>query len=60
MNYYPKGKMRSDDDGAVAVAIGIDQGRVVIDFGKSLAWIAFDKVSLRGLIDLLEEKYKLL
>ncbi len=59
MNYL-KGKMNEDDRGPVAVMIYTDEasGKVVIDFGKELKWVAFDKGSLRSLIDLLESKYK--
>ncbi len=57
---YPDGKISEDDMGALAVAVYIDKGRVIIDFGKDLSWIGMGKENLRGFIDMLEQKYKLL
>ena len=57
-NKYPDGKLHSADEGALNVAVGIKDGRVIIDFGKDLSWIGFDKDTLRKFIDGLEDKYK--
>lgn len=38
---FPDGRLNKDDEGAVAVAIGHDQGRVKMQFPKNLNWIAF-------------------
>jgi len=38
---YPDGRMRRDDEGAVAVVIGHEQGRVTMQFPKNLNWIGF-------------------
>lgn len=38
---YPDGKLRQDDEGAIAVAIGHERGRVTIQFPKPVAWIGF-------------------
>lgn len=38
---YPRGKMHPDDEGVLTTAIGIVNGRVVIDFGTPVAWIGF-------------------
>lgn len=55
---YPDGKLNSDDEGVLAIATYIENGRVVIDFGKDLSWFGFDKQTLRAFIDGLEDKYK--
>lgn len=58
MNTFPDGRLNPDDEGALAVSVFTDQGRVVIEFGKQLSWIGFGKDNLRAFIDLLESKYK--
>ena len=58
MEQYPDGKLNNSDEGELRMAIGIKDGRVVIDFGKDWSWLGFDKETLRNFIDGLEEKYK--
>jgi len=38
---YPEGKLNKEDEGALAVALGIENGKVVITYPKPIAWIAF-------------------
>jgi len=38
---FPDGRLNKDDEGAVAVAIGHQQGRVTMQFPKNLNWIGF-------------------
>lgn len=38
---YPDGKLNPNDEGGIAVAIGHENGRVVIRFPKPVAWIGF-------------------
>lgn len=38
---FPKGKLNADDEGALAVAISANQGKVVINFPKPVQWIGF-------------------
>lgn len=40
---YPEGKLTGDDEGEIRVAIAADpmKQKVVINFGKSVAWIGF-------------------
>lgn len=38
---YPDGRLKADDDGAVLVAIGHDDGKVVMRFPHTLTWIGF-------------------
>ena len=58
MEKYPKGKMSENDEGALAIVFFIKNERLVIDFGKDLSWVGFDRGSLRTFIDALENKYK--
>lgn len=50
---YPDGKVAPDDEGALQAKCFIKNDRVIIDFGKSLSWIALDEPSLRMLVDML-------
>ena len=55
---YSDGKISDDDEGELKMAMYVQDGRVVLDFGKNISWIGFDKKTLRALINGLEEKYK--
>lgn len=39
---YPQGALTKDDEGELRFAIGQKDGKVVVDFGKPVAWIGFD------------------
>lgn len=39
---FPQGKLNSNDEGELALGITHDKGKVIIDFGKPVAWIGFD------------------
>lgn len=36
---FPRGKIRPDDEGAVRIAVGHEEGTVIIDFGTRVTWI---------------------
>lgn len=36
---HPHGSMRPTDEGAIQFAIGVEKGKVVIDFGTPVAWV---------------------
>lgn len=36
---FPDGKLNADDAGAVAIAVGVENSRVVIRFPKPVAWV---------------------
>lgn len=38
---YPDGRLNEHDQGAVAIAIGHQEGRVTMQFPKNLNWIGF-------------------
>ncbi|MCH7541858.1 hypothetical protein IH981_03765 [Patescibacteria group bacterium] len=57
MAQYPKGKLNDTDEGELVCACYIKDGRLIIDFGKSLTWVALDKEGLRRFIETLEDQY---
>jgi len=56
MAYYPDGKIRPDDEGALAISFYMSGGRLIMDFGKETSWIGFDSKSLDAFINLLQDK----
>lgn len=36
---FPAGKLNADDAGAVAMAVGVENNRVVLRFPKPIAWV---------------------
>lgn len=38
---YPEGKLNDRDEGAIAVGIGHQHGKVVVQFPKAVNWIGF-------------------
>jgi len=38
---YPEGKLNEEDEGAIALKLGIENGKVVIAYPKPIGWIAF-------------------
>ena len=36
---FPDGKLNEDDAGAVAMAVGVENNRVVLRFPKPVAWV---------------------
>ncbi len=38
---FPEGKLTKDDQGELAIGLSVDQGKLVINFGKPVHWLAF-------------------
>lgn len=36
---YPNGRLNQDDSGAIAMAVGVEDGRVVLRFPKPISWV---------------------
>lgn len=36
---FPEGKLIAHDEGEIQFSVGLHQGKVVLDFGKSVAWV---------------------
>jgi len=46
---FPRGMIAPDDEGQLAFAVGIIDGRIYIHFHKPMDWIGFDAESARDL-----------
>lgn len=53
---YPRGKLRADDEGALQMALVIQDGALVIAFPHPVTWIGLGIVDLENLIAGLQEK----
>ena len=40
-NSFPMGKLNKNDRGELKLAIGEENGKIVLNFGKPVAWIGF-------------------
>jgi len=36
---FPRGRIHDSDEGELSMAVGHDQGNVILTFGKPIAWI---------------------
>jgi len=48
---FPKGKLNEDDQGELKLVVGInkDHKRIIVDFGKEIAWLGLDAHDARAL-----------
>lgn len=53
---YPRGKFSDDDEGELAMRIGIQDKTVIIDFGKPVKWFGLAKQDAVNLANSLLEK----
>lgn len=53
---FPDGQLNENDEGGLQIATYIQNGRLIIDFGKEVKWLGFDKVALDNLIKGLQEQ----
>lgn len=52
---FPEGKLTPEDEGEIAYAIGQQDGKVVINFGKPTHWIGFTAEQAEDLATTLRE-----
>ena len=45
---YPDGKLGPTDSGALVMAVSVDHGRVVVDFGTQVTWLAWSPDEAEG------------
>lgn len=57
---FPEGKLNDDDEGEIRIAIGSTEGKVVMDFGKPVAWIGFTPEQARDVSELLLKQIEVL
>lgn len=50
---FPDGRLNKDDAGALALAVGVETGKVVIRFAKPVEWIGFTPQQAMDLANLL-------
>jgi hypothetical protein len=52
---FPQGKLNPDDEGELQIAIGQENGKVVVKFGKKVAWIGLDADGALGFASAITE-----
>jgi len=46
---FPQGKLNEDDEGELQIGVAKDaEGKIIINFGKPVAWIGLDAQSALG------------
>lgn len=53
MGEYPNGRLNAQDAGALAFAVGVEEGRVVLRFPKPVAWLGMTGDEAIGLAQVL-------
>ena len=55
---YPQGKLNQNDEGEIMFAVAADKskGKVLINFGKPVAWIGMDREQAIEFANLLKQK----
>lgn len=41
-NKYPQGKLNEHDEGELAIRVGIQNKKIVVDFGEPISWFGMD------------------
>jgi len=49
-NRYPRGKVRVDDEGATTIAVVVQDGTLMLIFGKPISWLGFGIADAEKLI----------
>jgi hypothetical protein len=52
---FPEGHLNSNDEGEIRLAVGHQDGKVIIDFGKPVAWLGCNSEQARLLAQSLIE-----
>jgi hypothetical protein len=57
-NRFPQGQLNQNDEGEIMFAVAADknQGKVLINFGKPVAWVGMDREQAIDLSNLLRQK----
>lgn len=53
MGEYPNGRLNANDAGGIAMSVGVEEGRVRLDFAKPVAWIGLTPDEAVGLAEIL-------
>lgn len=52
---YPAGQLNENDEGVIAFRITSNEGKIIIDFGKSVFWLGLEIKEAKGLVDILQQ-----
>ena len=55
---YPRGKLRSDDEGQLAMAFAVKGNTLIIDFGKPVVWVGLSLHEVTALREAFEKYEK--
>ena len=55
---YPEGKLGERDEGEIAFAVGAEDGKIVLNFGKPVAWIGFTPEQAMEIARMIRNKAK--
>lgn len=53
---FPEGKVSPGDEGEIQIAVGVQGGKVFLNFGKPVAWIGFTPRQARQIAESLRQK----
>lgn len=53
---FPQGHLSPEDEGELALAVGVMDGKVILNFGKPVMWIGFDADQARQLAQMIYDK----
>jgi len=53
---YPLGKLNKGDEGGLNLGVTVKHDRVLIAFGKSVAWIGLDKLTALTLAETIKRR----
>jgi hypothetical protein len=57
---FPRGKLNPDDEGGLIIGLRIENNRLIIGFGKRIAWIGLGKVEAIEFAKMITDKAALL
>lgn len=55
---YPEGKISGRDEGEIAFAVGVEDGKIVLNFGKPVAWVGFTPEQAMEIARMIRNKAK--
>ena len=50
---FPRGKLHESDEGELQLGVTVNQGTVILAFGKSIAWLGLPPAKARELAEIL-------
>lgn len=53
---FPQGRLTKDDEGELRIAVAVNGSKIIVHFGKPVAWIGLDADLARSLGRILIEK----